>query len=213
MGTRPPHRLLARLPSPEIVGSASSWCHPQRAMGAAAAGRQRHSQGAYPDTGRAYHWPLGPPSKLPPLSPQVTGKPSSISRARARSRGTELLNSLVSASDIPVSAGELLSEGTGRPAPVLAEVGPFAFAFRVGRSRPVASGPRGRSILASRSAATCDTGSGAGGRASAFRTALGMCPRPVVCQSPNWRHGLNPPPTRRPHLLPGPKIICLGATD
>ena len=44
----------------------------------------------------------------------------------------------------PVSAGEPLSEGIGRPAPAFAEAGPAAFAFRVGRSRPVASGPRGR---------------------------------------------------------------------
>ena len=49
-------------------------------------------------------------------------------------------------------------------------------------------------IRASRSAATFDTGSGAGGRASAFRTALGICPRPVVCRYRIARHGqVNPP--------------------
>lgn len=34
--------------------------------------------------------------------------------------------------------------------------------------------------LAPRSAATCDAGSGTGGHASAFRTASGLRPRPVV---------------------------------
>ena len=37
--------------------------------------------------------------------------------------------------------------------------------------------------LASRLAATCDAGSGAGGRASAFRTAPGFCPRPMVSRT------------------------------
>lgn len=82
-----------------------------------------------------------------------------------------------------MSVGESWSEGIGRTAPAYARTVPAAFSCSCRpepsrRFRP----PRSRRICAPRSAATFDTDPGAGGRASAFRTAQGICPRPVVRQ-------------------------------
>lgn len=69
--------------------------------------------------------------------------------------------------------GEVQSEGIGRPVPPNWRAGPAHADRRAPRSRPVASGTSRREALARGSAATCDEEHPAGGRASAFRTALG----------------------------------------
>lgn len=97
-----------------------------------------------------------------------------------------------------VSIGESLSDGIGRPAPAFAEAGPRCRQLSVSTGAAPSLRPsRSRMPCVSRSAATFDTGPGAGGRASAFRTAPGICPRPVVCHTGPRRHGHeNPPPNR-----------------
>jgi hypothetical protein len=83
----------------------------------------------------------------------------------------------------PVSVGETQSEGIGRPAP---SPRPAPAAIRcpcqsepTRRIRPSGS----QSTLVPRLVATCGTGSGTGGHTSTSRTALGLCPRPVVSHS------------------------------
>lgn len=89
-----------------------------------------------------------------------------------------------------LSVGEPLSDGIGRPAPAIAEAGPRCRQLSVSAgAAPSLRPPRSRRPCVSRSAATFDTGPGAGGRASAFRTAHGICPRPVVCHPGPRRHG------------------------
>lgn len=97
-----------------------------------------------------------------------------------------------------VSIGEPLCDGIGRPAPAFAEAGPRCRQLSVSTGAAPSLRPPGSLMpCVSGSAATFDTGPGAGGRASAFRTALGICPRPVVCHPGPRRHGLeNPPPNR-----------------
>jgi hypothetical protein len=89
----------------------------------------------------------------------------------------------------PVSVGETQSEGKGRPAPLPR---PVPAASRcpcqsepTRRIRP----PGSQLTFVPRLVATCDTGSGAGGHASTFRTALSICPRPVMSHFQTRRHG------------------------
>lgn len=60
-------------------------------------------------------------------------------------------------------------------------------------------------IHAAGSAATFDTDHGAGGCASAFRTAPGMYPRPVACHSKVGRHGLTTLHPALPHREVSPR--------
>jgi hypothetical protein len=101
----------------------------------------------------------------------------------------------------PVSVGEPLREGIGRPAPVRTEAGPPCLQLSVSvGAAPSLQAPGNASTLAPRLVATVDTGSGAGGRASTVRTAPDLCPRPTVDPSSHRRRGhRNPPPVRIRH--------------
>ena len=69
--------------------------------------------------------------------------------------------------------GEVLSEGIGRPAPVVSPGWSLPCAYGSAlRSRSVASGPDRRYTPAIRLVATCDDGAVAGDPASTFRTAV-----------------------------------------
>ena len=77
-----------------------------------------------------------------------------------------------------LSAGESRAKGIGRPAPPIGEAGPIP-QRPVGRSRPLHSGRPCRETGSARSsAAACESDPAPGGPASAFRTAVGVRPRP-----------------------------------
>ena len=87
--------------------------------------------------------------------------------------------------------GEVLSEGKGRPAPVvITRLAPAPAYGSAPRSRSVASGPDRRYTPAIRLVATCDDGAVAGDPASTFRTAVGtlVAPHGHPPQSPRRRH-------------------------
>lgn len=129
------------------------------------------------------------PRQAGTLAPSADRGTTSVSDGNVRARAFENAASFFLRT-CHVSVGESWSEGIGRPAPDDAGVGPLCppLSVSVGAA-PSLWAPEVALTLASRSAATCDTGSGAGGRASTFRTAPGLLSPPRGRPVRDRRHG------------------------
>lgn len=121
----------------------------------------------------------------------ITG---SCKRCRSRPHGTGAVTRARNtiSSVLSLSVGESWSKGIGN-LPRRRGRSPLPSAAVSVGAAPSLRAPEVDLTLASRLAATCDTGSGAGGRASAFRTAQASVPAPWYA-IPKWRHGLMYPP-------------------